>query len=146
MNHLLARVAKLLFAMTGCCVTLWSAPADRITLPVNASQSRVVRGNLHRFAQPQFDQGPVDASTPFDFVTLMFRPSAAQQAELDQLLADQQNPSSPSFHRWLTPEEFGNRFGLTPADHSKVVEWLTREGFTVKDSARGRNWVAFGGS
>src|SRR5277367_6303441 len=35
------------------------------------------------------------------------------QSALAQLLADQQNPASPRYHRWLTPDEFANRFGPT---------------------------------
>ena len=140
------RFANALFAIATLCAVLSAAPPDRITRPVVTGQTRVIHGNLHHLAQPQFDQGPVDASTHIDFVTLVFQPSAAQHAELDQLLADQQNPSSPLFHQWLTPEDFGNRFGLSPGDHSKVVAWLTAGGFTVNESARGRNWVAFSGT
>jgi uncharacterized protein (TIGR03437 family) len=81
-----------------------------------------------------------------DDIMLLVKPAASQQAELDQLLADQQNPSSPRFRQWLTPEEFGNRFGLSAADHSKIVAWLVSEGFTVKESARARNWISFGGT
>ena len=55
-------------------------------------------------------------------------------------------PPRPLYHHWLTPEEFGNRFGLSPADHSKVVAWLTSAGFTVNESGRGRNWIAFSGT
>ncbi|MGA2268739.1 MAG: protease pro-enzyme activation domain-containing protein [Bryobacteraceae bacterium] len=81
-----------------------------------------------------------------DHTLILFKPSSAQQADLDQLLADQQNPSSPLFRRWLTPEEFGNRFGLSASDHSKVVAWLASEGLTVNESGRARNWVAFSGT
>ena len=79
-------------------------------------------------------------------VTILFRPSPAQQADLERLLADQQNPSSPQFHQWLTPEEFGNRFGVSAGDQSKVVAWLASEGLTVDRVGRGRNWVAFSGT
>src|SRR5208283_2764756 len=34
----------------------------------------------------------------------------------------------------------------SPSDHSKLVAWLTSEGFTVNRSARGRNWIAFSGT
>jgi subtilase family serine protease len=81
-----------------------------------------------------------------DYMLLVVQPSAAQQAELDLLLAGQQNPSSPLYRQWLTPEEFGNRFGLSPADHSKVVAWLTSQGLAVNESGRGRNWIAFSGA
>jgi uncharacterized protein (TIGR03437 family) len=106
----------------------------------------VIAGNIHHQAQPQDDRGAVDPSMHMDYMVLVAKPSAAQQTELDGLLADQQNPSSPYFHQWLTPEEFGSRFGLSTSDHSKLVAWLTSEGFKVNESARGRNWVAFSGT
>ena len=66
------------------------------------------------------------------------RLSAAQQTELDALLAAQQNPKSPQYHQWLTQEEYGARFGLTDSDLSKVTGWLTAQGFTVKNGSRSR--------
>ena len=123
-----------------------AAPPDRIARAVNRSQIRTLSGHVHRLAQPQFNRGPVDAAMNLDQVVILFKPSAAQQADLDSLLADQQNPSSPSFHKWLTPEEFGNRFGLSPSDESKVAAWLASEGLSVKQTARGRNWIAFHGT
>src|SRR5579864_1438768 len=123
-----------------------AAPPNRITRPVDANQILALSGNLHRFAQSRFDRGAVDPGMRMDYMMLTVKPSGAQQAELDRLLADQQNPSSPRFHQWLTPEEFGNRFGLSPSDHSKVVAWLASQGFVVNDSGRGRNLIAFSGS
>ena len=81
-----------------------------------------------------------------EYMQMLFQPSAAQQADLDQLLIDQQNPSSASYHKFLTPEQFGERFGLSFSDQSKVVAWLASEGFTINETARGRNWVAFSGT
>jgi len=102
-----------------------AAVPDRVTSPVNVNQTRILSGHARSLAQPQFDRGPVDPALRMDYMLLVVQPSAAQQAELDLLLAGQQNPSSPLYRQWLTPEEFGNRFGLSPADHSKVVAWLT---------------------
>ena len=123
-----------------------AAVPDRVTRPVDTAHTRALYGNSQRLVQPQFDRGSVDPAMPMNYMVLIVQPSAAQQAELEQLLADRQNPSSPRYRQWLTPEEFGNRFGLSPADHSKVVVWLTSEGFTVNQSARGRNWIAFSGA
>jgi len=80
------------------------------------------------------------------YAMLMMKPTSAQQADLEQLLRDQQNPSSPSFRQWLSPEQFADRFGLSVSDQSKVVAWLTAQGLTVNESARARNWIAFSGS
>src|ERR1022692_1989535 len=118
---------------------------DRITGRITNGPTRTVPGTLHRVARTQADLGAVDPTTKLEYVMMLMKPSAAQQADLDQLLADQQNPGSPQFHKWLTPEQYGARFGLTTSDRSKIVAWLATEGFTVNDSGRGRNWVAFTG-
>jgi subtilase family serine protease len=50
---------------------------------------------------------------------------------LAALLRDQQDPRSPRFHAWLTPAEFGQRFGLSEAKYARVLDWLRGEGFRV---------------
>ncbi len=65
---------------------------------------------------------------------------------MSTLLIDQQDRSSPNYHRWLTPQEFGNRFGLSPNDLNKIVSWLESRGFTVQPIPASRNAVSFSGS
>jgi len=79
-------------------------------------------------------------------VSLYFNMTEAQQADLTQLLQDQQNPASPQYHHWLTPEQFGARFGLTDADLEKVQAWLTSKGMRVVEVASGRNYVTISGN
>jgi subtilase family serine protease len=69
-----------------------------------------------------------------------------QQASLNALLQEQQDPSSPNYHRWLSPEEFGERFGLIEADRDTLVSWLQSQGLTVDEGARGRSWITFSGT
>jgi len=52
-------------------------------------------------------------------------------ASLDRLLADLQNPSAPGYHQWLTPAEFGARFGLPAEAYDRFVRWLSGHGFAV---------------
>jgi uncharacterized protein (TIGR03437 family) len=94
----------------------------------------------------KYDQGPVDPSLKLGYITIVMKPSESQQAALEKLLEEQQNPSSPNYHRWLTPEEFGDRFGLNQSDYAEVVRWVESQGFHVENRARARNWVAFSGS
>jgi subtilase family serine protease len=77
---------------------------------------------------------------------LVFKPSLAQQSALEKLLSDQQQPSSPLYHKWLTPEQYADRFGLTKNDVAKVASWLESQGFTVDRVARSRAQVSFTGS
>ena len=115
----------------------------RIVRPVNNASVVRLQGTLAPRARADLDRGAVAGSMPLDRMTLTFSRTAAQQAELDRLLAAQQDPSSPDYHRWLTPEEFGNRFGLANADVQLVGAWLTAQGFTVDEIARSRTWIAF---
>jgi uncharacterized protein (TIGR03437 family) len=139
-------ICKEIVSLFALCALASAAPPDRITGPVDLRQIAPIPGSVHRLAQPQFDRGAVDPAFPMNHLVLFVKPSAAQQAELDRLLADQQNPSSKQFRQWLSPEEFGNRFGLTSRDHSQVVAWLHSEGFTIDETARGRNWIMFSGT
>src|SRR5690242_9132756 len=122
-----------IFMFAAC---LAAAPRDRITGPIDASRRLTVSGMVHNLASsnlgdPTADQGAVDPSLQITDVMIMFKLSAEQQSDLDQQLADQQNPASPQYHKWLTPEEYANRYGLSPSDHSKVAAWLNAQGFTV---------------
>lgn len=145
LHHLPAFRLISVLLLLGFVSALTAAPEDRVTLPVNTADTRIIPGNLSKRADARFDQGAVDPGMQLNDVTILFKPSTAQQAELDRLLAEQQNPSSPQFHKWLTPEEFGNRFGVSASDQSKVVAWLTAEGLSVDRVGRGRNWIAFSG-
>ena len=45
-------------------------------------------------------------------------------------MAQQHDPNSPNFHKWLTPQEFGQKFGPAESDLQAIKNWLTSEGFT----------------
>jgi subtilase family serine protease len=92
------------------------------------------------------DLGSALSSRILDNLTLRFSMTAAQQAALTQLLADQQNPSSPRYHQWLTPDQFGAQFGLSSGDIDKVSAWLTSQGFTVTGVARSSTFITFKGT
>ncbi len=129
-----------------CSATGLMAQRARITAAIdNARRVRLI-GHLHPLARAEFDRGPVDASMPLESLSLVLRPSANQQTGLDQLLAAQQDPSSPDYHRWLTPEEYADRFGANTADIAKITQWLDQQGFHVTAVARARNWISFSGT
>lgn len=127
-------------------ILLLAVPAcsadDRITGEVDTSHLTALKGYLHPNARPEFDQGPVEATMPIAYAMLYLRPADG----LESFLTDLQSPSSPSFHKWLKPEQFGERFGLSGNDIGKVTDWLRGAGFTVHDVARGRHWITFSGS
>jgi subtilase family serine protease len=123
-----------------------AASRDRISAPIVAAQTTRLAGGVPMKARPEFDRGPVEASLKLNHVTLLTVPSPSQQKALNKLLADQQNPHSPSYHQWLTPEKYADRFGLSQNDIGKITAWLQSQGLTVVRTARGRNFVVFSGT
>lgn len=119
---------------------------DRITSLIDGNQMVTLDNSVHRLAQTRYDQGRVDAAFQLGGVTLQMAPTASQQAALRKLLADQQNSGSPNYHRWLTPEQFADRFGVSSRDLQVLTIWLQSQGFTVVAQARGRNWITFTGT
>jgi hypothetical protein len=121
-------------------------PAPRIQSEISLSSVTPVKGALGPFAQPRFDAGRMPTDTRLTGMLINFNRTAAQQADLEALLAAQQNPASPLFHQWLTPEQFAARFGMAQADLDKVQAWLQQQGFSIDWVARSRNAIRFSGT
>ncbi len=122
------------------------AQADRIHGAIDASHTTPLRASVHAAARPENDRGAVEESFLLPDITLLFKPSTAQQQALEQLLAQQQDPTSPNYHNWLTPDQYADRFGASVNDMAKVNTWLKSQGFTITNTARGRNWMSFSGT
>jgi len=128
--------------LSSCLVGVAAVAADRIVAPVDSQQMVPLGGRISSRARPQYDQGPLDASTRLSYLTLLLKPGGG----LEAFLREQQDPSSINYHRWLTPEQFADRFGLSHGDIAKLTGWLRSQGLTVHDVARGRAWITFSGS
>ncbi len=124
----------------------FAAQADRIAGTIDSSQMVALPGQIHHKALPQYDQGRVSASLQMSQITLLTLPTSSQQQALRLLVAEQQDPKSPNFHKWLTPEEYADQFGLSQNDVQKISTWLKSQGLNVDSVARGRNWIVFSGT
>jgi subtilase family serine protease len=60
------------------------------------------------------------------------------QEELDGLVADLYNPSSPSYHHFLSVDEFTARFGPTQEDYDTLIAFARENGLTVAATSRNR--------
>jgi subtilase family serine protease len=122
-----------------------SAPTNRIPQAIDVNQRAVLRGSARAFAKPEFDLGRVDANMQINGVSLNLKLSPNQQAELQALLSKQQDRSSPTYHKWLTPEQYGDRFGMSWADLARITSWLQSEGFEIIRVSRSRTRISFSG-
>jgi len=82
-------------------------PAARL---VDDNDTVVLRGNVHPLAAPSttwshrfFPSDGADDPLP--------EASPAKQAALDRLIAEQHDPTSPNYHRWLSPEDSAGNSG-----------------------------------
>ena len=137
-----------LFFTLGIAVSAFSQVkvSNRIAQAIDDRDTAQLRGTVHPLLQRATDQGRMDGGIQLESVSLTFKRTAAQEAAVEKLLAEQQDPKSANYHKWLTPEQYADRFGLSSADLNKVVSWLQSEGFTVNRVARGRTQVWFTGS
>src|SRR5512138_2416380 len=126
------------------------APKDfippRVVQPLVENQRVVLKGNTHPLARPQFDVGGAPPDLPMQRMLLILRRSPEQQSALNQLLDAQQDASSASYHKWVTPEDFGRRFGPSDTDMQVVTAWLQGHGFQIGKLAKGRNVIEFSGT
>jgi uncharacterized repeat protein (TIGR01451 family) len=140
------RIVRL--AAAGIVVLALAAPAAfaRGQRVIDDSDRVVLRGNTHPQARPDFERGVAPPALPMARMIISMQIPADRRAALEQLLAGQQDPASPNYHRWLTPEEFGRQYGPDQADIDAVTGWLGSHGFTVEEVARGGGWINFSGT
>jgi len=120
--------------------------SQRITQPIDNSKLVTLPGNVHPLAQPQYDKGMAPASLPMQRMLLVLQRSPEQEKALQLFVASQHDPKSPYFHKWLTPDQFGKRFGAAQSDLAQIVGWLQQGGFGVGNVSRGRTVIEFSGT
>ena len=118
----------------------------RVSEAVDDARRITLNGNVHPLARAEFDRGAVAESQPINRILLLLKRSDEQEAALQDALEKLQDKSSPTFHQWLTPEQFGAQFGPADADIQAVTDWLTRQGFTIGKIYSGKTVIEFSGS
>jgi subtilase family serine protease len=110
------------------------------------SQLARLRGHVHVLAQPRFDIGEAPSSLQMGGLELVLAKTAEQKKAFEQLLAAQQNPKSPHYHHWLTPAEYGIRFGASDATIAALSQWLEANDFKVDAPPASRTQLRFHGT
>ena len=154
-------VSRSLFVLSSTFLLSYSLsitlPAGAQSLPHSYAQPRIAKaidesslvtlhGNTHPLAQPSFDHGPAPVSMPANRLLLVLARSTQQEADLQTWLQSLQDVNSPNYHAFLSPEEFGKRFGVGDADLQSIQNWLTDQGFTVNKVSKARMAIEFSGS
>jgi subtilase family serine protease len=118
---------------------------SRITTPIDNSSRVTLAGSHPPRAVAADDIGAVPSTLQLQGISLVFSRSAAQQTALDTLVAAQQNPSSPLYHQWITPDQYAAQFGVSDSDIAAVKTWLEQQGFAIQSVSRSHNRIVFSG-
>jgi subtilase family serine protease len=105
-------------------VSFFGRPANaqsRIAESIQSTQRVAVKGSSpnHLIAMSR-DNGRLSGDQKLGRMVLLLTPTEAQDKAAADLIAAQHDASSPLFHKWLTPAEFGQQFGVT-STHPKCV-------------------------
>jgi subtilase family serine protease len=127
-----AAVPALVLTLTAAGYAGSERPARAmITHRIDASKVLALAGNTRPEASAQNDRGRVAENYPMDHMLLQLkRPPDLEQA-LEAFINELSTPGSPNYHKWLTAEDFGQRFGPAQADLDTITGWLRSSGFAV---------------
>lgn len=123
-----------------------AAPAGAQERSSNGTAFRQLANHVPAWATEERSLGAVAPEERMGGLTLVLQRDAARQRAFEKLLADQQDAASPEFHRWLTPEQIGERFGLTDEELERVTGWIESQGLRVEWVSPARNEVNFSGT
>ena len=132
-----------------CVANTLSAQAlvkNRIVGAIRSDRMVVVRGSLHPLVAVAQDEGQLSGSYAIHGMSLLFNRSAAQQDDLNHLLAQQQTPGSATYHQWLQPAQFAARYGVSQSDLQAAAAWLRSQGFTLDAIPPSADRIDFSGT
>jgi subtilase family serine protease len=121
-------------------------PTDRIVAAVEDGQRVALPGHIHPSAKAENAVGEVPAEQRMERMVLVLRPSEEQESALEELIQAQQDPDSPYYHQWLTPQTYARHFGVSVNDLQQVVSWLQTHGMEIDELPTSHRSVVFSGN
>jgi subtilase family serine protease len=146
-NNGCRNVAKIMCLAIGLVFGQAARAQSRITDAVQNAERVAIKGSSpDRLISVSRDIGRLSSSQNLGRMVLLLAPTAAQDQAAADLIASQHDASSPLFHKWLTPAEFGQQFGIADTDSSQVSEWLQSQGLNVHHISQSRRFIVFSGN
>ncbi len=122
------------------------AARSLVTAPIDEKRFVVLGGNTHPAANATNDRGLVPDSFRLEQLQLVLRRPPELEQQLEQLIDEMGRPGSPVYHKWLTAQELGERFGPAQDDVARVTGWLESHGFTVEGVLPSGMAIVFSGN
>ena len=118
----------------------------RIVEAIDESRLTTLKGNTRPEARAENDRGPVSPNLPMSDLVLVLRRSPEQQTAFESLLTALQDPSSPQFHHWLTPDQIGQKYGPAASDIAAISQYLQNHGFRLDSVSKDHLAITFSGN
>ena len=140
-------IAAMALALLGIAGGQTALCQTRISVTVNNNVRQVVQGTAPKsLIANSTDAGRISGNQKLGRMLLLLAPSAKQDAAAAKTVTALHDPSSPTFHKWLTPAEFGHRFGVDEEDVAQVQQWLQSQGLIVNEVSHSRRFIVFSGN
>jgi trimeric autotransporter adhesin len=136
----------LLFVLATFAPSLKAQTQPLITTPVDESKLITLAGSRPAALKGATDLGAADESQPSGRLMVTLKRSPEQETALQSFLLSAHQQSSPSYHKWLAPGEFGTRFGAADSDVQQVTAWMQSHGLTVAKVSAGKTSIEFSGT
>jgi subtilase family serine protease len=127
----LTSVAVLALAVVVYSPVFGDSSTVLITQAVDDSKLSILMGNTRPEAVAANDVGPVPDSFPMNHLMLQLKRAPVLESALEQYIDQLSDKSSPNYHKWLSPQQMGEQYGLAKQDLTAVQNWLRSHGFTV---------------
>jgi len=142
-----ASLPLLMVALFFCSLPVFAQhPTPRLNGTIHETARLALAGSSSPQTRAAQDLGELSPGTPVAGITLVFKRSPEQESALKDLLNVQQDPASPQYRHWLTPEAFAARFGIADQDIAMTQAWLTEQGFHLGRVSRARDRITFSGT
>ncbi len=139
---LLASLSQVMFAK----ITTAAQPEVRVTKKVDNSKRTTLYGHVSAAVRTAQDMGRQDPRTPSPGMIMVLKSSEDQKREIRKVIDEQQDKRTANYHQWVTPEEFGEHFGVHDDDLAQIKTWLTSQGFTVDEVSKSKRVIKFSGN
>ena len=136
MKHLTgqkANMSTMLMATAGLVVAVYGGIVEAVAA-TSPSIIQTSSGQFSLSSKAPFGNavGPVAATQQ---ISLMLSLKLPDRAAAQSFVRSVSDPKNAAYGRYLTPSQFGERFGVASADYEDLISWATSNGLQVKPTA-----------
>jgi hypothetical protein len=145
-------ILVVVFFLAGISTTTFASvhttavPKVRVTQKVDNSKRATLYGHVPLAVRTATDLGRQEPNTPSPGMIMVLKSSEEQKHEIRRVIDEQQDKRTANYHQWVTPEEFGENFGVHEADIAQITDWLRSQGFMVDEVSKSKRVIKFSGN